>query len=189
MTGSYSRFLRFGTALVAILLLSNVVAIAGSYAATRDPQEYFFQQSFGDLREELQTAKQDGKKALLIMFDNADCPWCLKMKTTILNQVEVQDYFRKHFQIIEIDTEGSKPVINFDGKQYLEKDFTLILNRVRATPVFIFFDLNGKQIVRHTGTVRDQAEFMWLGEFVVGEHYKTKRFAVYKRERMAAIGK
>jgi len=181
--------LRCSKAVVLAVFFVGVATANTGHAATRDPQEHFFQQSFGDLREELQTARQSGKKAVFMMFDNAECPWCHKIKTTILNQVEVQDYFRKNFQIVRVDTEGSNPIIDFDGKEYLEKDYTLLVNRVRATPVFIFFDLEGKQIFRHTGTVRDQAEFMWLGEFVVGEHYKTKRFAVYKRERMAASGK
>jgi len=172
--------------LALVFLFSGVVTASG---ATRDPGEYFFHQSFGDLREELQTAKQDGKRALLIMFDNAECPWCHKMKTGILNQVSVQDYYRKHFQIIRVDTEGGNPIIDFSGNEMKEKDYTLKVNRVRATPVFIFFDLNGEQIVRYTGAVRDIDEFMWLGEFVAGEHYKKQPFAKYKRERKAASGK
>jgi thioredoxin-related protein len=137
----------------------------------------------------LQTARKDGKSALLIMFDNADCPWCHKMKISILNQVSVQDYYRKHFQIIRVDTEGSNPLIDFSGKEMLEKDYTLKVNRVRATPVFIFFDLKGEQIVRYTGAVRNVDEFMWLGEFVAGEHYKTTNFSKYKRQRRAATAK
>lgn len=152
---------------------------------TRDPGEYFFHQSFGDLREELQTAKKEGKKGIFIMFDNAECPWCFKMKTTVLNQVAVQDYFRKHFIIIRVDTEGSEMITDFTGKEQRHKDFALIQNRVRATPVFLFFDANGKQLVKYTGATRDISEFLWLGEFVVGDHYKTKRFAIYKRERRA----
>lgn len=167
-----------------VLLLLTVVAVQ-AHAATRDPIEHFFHPSFGDLREELQTARGEGKSGLLIMFDNAECPWCHKMKTSILNQVSVQDYYRKHFQIIRIDTEGGNPIVDFDGQEMKEKDFTLKVNRVRATPVFIFYGLDGKQLTRFTGAVSTVQEFMWLGEFVVGKHYKTTRFANYKRQRKA----
>lgn len=153
---------------------------------TRDPGEYFFHQSFGDLREELQTAKNKGKKGIFIMFDNAECPWCFKMKTTVLNQVVVQEYYRKHFVIIRVDTEGSEIITDFTGKELRHKDFALKRNRVRATPVFLFFDVNGKQLVKYIGATRDINEFMWLGEYVVGDHYKTKRFTIYKRERRRA---
>ncbi len=168
------------------VLIIGLFGTAVASGATRDPIEHFFHQSFGDLREELQTAKQEGKRAILIMFDNAECPWCHKMKTSILNQVNVQDYYRKHFQIIRVDTEGGNPIIDFSGKEMLEKDYTLKVNRVRATPVFLFFDLKGEVIVRYTGAARNIDEFMWLGEFVVGEHYKNTRFSKYKRARKAA---
>ncbi|MEE8482245.1 MAG: thioredoxin fold domain-containing protein [Acidiferrobacterales bacterium] len=167
---------------VFILLVSATQAADG----TRDPGEHFFHQSFGDLREELQTAKSQGKKGILIMFDNDECPWCAKMKATILNQVVVQEYFRKHFIIVRVDTEGSEMIIDFTGKELQHKDFALKLNRVRATPAFLFFDVNGKQLVKYTGAARNVNEFMWLGEFVVGDHYKTKRFTIYKRERRRA---
>ena len=172
--------------LICVVLLLGLIGAGSVNGAIRDPGEHFFHPSFGDLREELQTAKKSGKKAVLIMFDNHECPWCLKMKTSILNQSHVQDYFREHFQIIRVDTEGGNPIIDFSGKEMLEKDFTLTVNRVRATPVFIFFDLTGKKIVRYTGAVRNIEEFMWLGEFVVGGHYKSTRFSRYKRTRKAA---
>jgi len=168
---------------VFVLLTSVAQAVDG----TRDPGEYFFHQSFGDLREELQTAKSQGKKGIFIMFDNAECPWCAKMKASVLNQVAVQEFFRKHFIIVRVDTEGSELITDFTGRELPHKDFALKHNRVRATPVFLFLDANGKQLVKYTGATRDIKEFMWLGEFVVGDHYKTKRFAVYKRERRRAI--
>lgn len=170
------------------IFLLGLVSVPQVHANLRDPSEYFFNQSFGDLRDELATAKKEGKRGILMMFENTDCPWCHKMKTTILNRSEVQDYFRSNFRILTIDTEGGNPITNFDGKQMPEKDYALKVNRVRATPVFIFFDLSGKPIVRYTGATRDLNEFMWLGKYVVDGLYKKLPFAKYKRERMAAIG-
>ena len=169
----------------AALVIGPVVQAA---TETRDPGDHFFSQSFGDLREELATARKQGKKGLFIMFHNTECPWCEKMRTNVLNQVSVQDYFRQYFINLQIDTEGSEMVTDFDGKQMMEKDFALKHNRVRATPVFIYLDTNGQQLVKYTGATRDVQEFMWLGEFIVGEHYKNKRFAIYKRERQQAAG-
>lgn len=172
------------TRIVLTLLLAFTTTF--SLAATRDPVEFFFSQSFGDLREEAATAKKEGKVGLLIMFDNAECPWCRKMKATVLNQDFVQDYYRKYFRAIEVDTEGSNPIINFDGKEMMEKDYTLKVHRVRATPVFLFLDLEGKKTTRYTGAVSSVEEFMWLGEFVAKGHYKTTNFSKFKRQRQAA---
>jgi len=152
----------------------------------RDAATNFFYPGFGDLREELDTARKEGKQGVLVMFDDAECPWCHKMKTTILNQPAVQDYFRARFRPVRVDTRGDAPMTDFQGKDTTGKDFSFKVNRVRATPVFIFFDLDGNTLVRHTGPTRSAEEFLWLGEFVADGHYKRTNFAAYKQERRGA---
>ena len=36
---------------------------------------------------------------------------------------------------------------------------------------------------RYTGASRNVQEYMWLGEFIVDDHYKTTKFSVYKRQK------
>lgn len=160
-----------------------VCAVSLWAAVGRDPFTHFFYQSFGDLREEAATARAAGQRGLFVMFDDEECPWCHKMKTTILNQPEVQAYYRKYFRPIRIDTKGDQTVIDFQGKEWLEKDYAFKVFRVRATPVFIFFDLDGKVLYRHIGIVRDVQEFLWLADYVAQGHYRNQKFTVYKRER------
>jgi len=158
---------------------------AGLADALRDPISNFFHQSFGDLQEELATARDENKRGLLVMFESDDCPWCKKMRALILNRAAVQDYYRNHFRIVTVDTEGDTEIVDFTGQSVPEKDFALKHNRVRATPVFAFFDLDGALMFKYTGATRDIDEFMWLGEFVVDDYYKTEKFPNYKRERRA----
>lgn len=153
--------------------------------ATRSATDYFFHQSFGDLTEELTTAKDEEKFGIMVMFETTECPWCEKMKQRVLNQVDIQDYFRKHFQIITVDTEGDVPIVNFEGVEMPERDFAFVHNRVRATPVFLFFDIEGKPVARYTGATRNAKEFRMLGEYVVEGHYATQNFTKYKRARLS----
>ena len=155
-------------------------------AAARDPMTHFFEQSFGNLKDELALVKQEGKLGIFIMFNDPDCPWCQKMKATMLSQPAVQDYYRQHFRLLHVDTRGDTTLTDFSGREMTEKDFAFKEHRVRATPVFIFFGLDGKPTLRYTGAARDVDEFLWLGEFVVGGEYKTRNFTTYKRERLAA---
>jgi thioredoxin-related protein len=159
--------------------------VAAAADTLRDPMANFFHQSFGDLQEELDTARTEDKRGLLVMFESEDCPWCKKMHALVLNQAPVQDYYRQHFRIVSVDTEGDTELIDFNGQPMPEKDFALKHNRVRATPVFAFFDLDGDLIFKYTGATRDIDEFMWLAEFVVDGRYKTENFPKYKRERRA----
>ena len=155
-----------------------------AHAELRDPQAYFFMPKMGDFQEELATAREDGKQGVLIMFEMEDCPFCYRMKHTILNRSEVQDWYRKHFLIYSVDIKGDTPMTDFQGKSTTEKAFAL-KNRARATPVFMFFGLDGKPLTRFTGAAESEAEFMLLGQYVVQGAYKSVPFNVYKRQSHA----
>lgn len=166
---------------VSLGVLAMSLAIAGSTA--RDPAEFFFQETFGDFHEELALAREQQKQAILVFFEQEDCPFCHRMKTTILNQPEVQDYFREHFRIFSVDIEGDLEITDFKGRQATQKDFAFKEYNVRATPVVAFFDLDGNLIARHTGPTSDAQEFLWLGEYVADGHFRTQSFTRYKQER------
>ena len=130
------------------LVLTLFAGLALAADPGRDPGRYFFNQSFGDFSEELATARQEGKDGILLMFEMDECPFCHRMKTTVLNQPKVQDYFREHFLIFPVDVEGDIEIVDFTGKTETQKDFALKQFRVRATPVFAFFDLDGNLVAR-----------------------------------------
>lgn len=169
--------------LLALFLLC--VSATAWAQAPRDPATYFFDQSLGDFQEELAVARDNGKTGILLFFELQDCPFCERMKETVLNQPEVQDYFKKHFAIYPVDIEGQVQIVDFQGNRLTEQEFAFEHNRVRATPVFLFVNLDGEPVARYTGATRDKQEFMWLGEYVVEEIYKEQSFTRYKRERRA----
>ena len=105
------------------------------------------------------------------------------MMKNIMNRASVQDFYREHFQIILVNVDGDTLITDFEGNEVQEKDFALKHNRIRATPTFLFFDLSGSLATRYTGTTKNIEEFMWLGEYVVDEHYKKDKFIRYKRNR------
>ncbi len=116
----------------------------------------------------------------MLFFEMDDCPFCERMKVTILNQSEVQDYYRKHFLVFPIDTQGDVPMTDFKGNETVEKAFAL-QQRVRATPVIMFFDLEGSPVARHTGPSKDKDDFLMLGRYVVEGAYRQMPFERYKK--------
>jgi len=159
-----------------------VFCIGTGFAETRDAEQYFFDMKMGDFKYELATAKKEGKTGILIMFEQEGCPFCFRMKNTILNQSEVQDYYHKHFLIFLLDIRGSIPMQDFTGKETTEKAFS-VEHRVYGTPVFDFFDLDGNLITRFPGTAKNVDEFMLLGKCVVDGACKSTSFAVYKKNQ------
>lgn len=165
---------------LALLLLSAAVLADNK---PRDPYKFFFDESFYDMTEELETAREAGKQGILLMFEMDECPFCHRMKTTVLNQPEVQEYFKKHFLILPVDIEGDVEMVNFKGADTTMKDFAFKEYRVRATPVFAFYDLDGRYIkrARYTGATKNKEEFLLLGQYVVEQEYLKQPFARYKR--------
>jgi thioredoxin-related protein len=153
--------------------------------APRDPGEYFFHETFGDFSEELETVRSEGKTGILMMFEMDECPFCHRMKTTVLNQPDVQDFYRQHFRIFAVDIEGDIEITDFNGNATTMKRFAFEEYRVRATPVFAFFDSDGKFIkrARFTGATRDKDEFLLLGQYVIDGAFNDQTFTRYKRSK------
>ena len=151
---------------------------------TRDVK-LFFDETFNDMQDELETAKTDGKKGLLLMFEMDECPFCHRMKTTVLNRSDIQDFYKENFRIITVDVEGDLELTNFSGEATTQKDFALKEFRARATPVFQFIDLEGKPFKngRLTGATKDAEEFLQLGKYITTSKNEEMPFTKFKNEQ------
>ncbi|MCW8933384.1 MAG: thioredoxin family protein [Gammaproteobacteria bacterium] len=165
------------------LVLFIAILVSSMQTKLYASEQAFFDKSFGDFSEELEIAKEEGKKGVFIFFEMDECPFCHRMKTTVLNQSEVLSFYKKHFKIFQVNIEGDVEMTDFQGNDTTQKDFSFKQQRVRATPVFAFFDLNGKRVVKYTGPTSSVEEFIWLGEYMVNEDYKKSSFTRYKRAR------
>jgi len=160
---------------IACLLL----CLSGTLAAAS--LEGFFQETLGDLREDLAQARDEGKEGILLFFEMDECPFCHRMKETVFSKPEVQAWYGEHFMVIPIDIEGDVPITDFQGHETTMKDFAFRRFRVRATPVMVFIDLEGRPVARYTGPTRDAEEFLLLGRYVAEKKYREMPFARYKR--------
>jgi thioredoxin-related protein len=169
------------------VLLLAVMPLVSHASTPRDPYQHFFEQSLGDLTEELEIAREDGKQGVFVFFELDECPFCHRMKQTVLNQPEVQDYFRQNFHSLAVDIEGDIEIVDFAGNDTTQKEFARA-NRVRATPLLAFFDLDGKLVFKYVGAPSGVEEFLWMGEYVAQQVYletddrgMNVRFTSYKR--------
>lgn len=166
-------------------LLFGLTPFTTQAAPGKDPYKHFFNETFGDYSEELAAAREQGKKGVLLFFEMDECPFCHYMKENVLNQPEVQAYFRENFLSFAVDIKGDVEITDFKGRNLSQKDFSET-SRVRATPVFAFYDLDGNEVHRHTGKTTGVDEFMMIGEFVADGIYKNQRFTAYKRNKRKA---
>ncbi len=173
-------------AVPAVFLLALSVLVTGVVAAgepeTRDPREFFFEQTFGDLPEEMQAAREQGKIGMLLFFEAESCPYCQYMLRKIFNQKHVQDWYRERFVNIAVDIHGDVELKDFDGITLPSKVFS-DHRRVFLTPVVSFLNLNGVEIYRHLGMTKTPEDFLLLGEYIEGEHYFDTEFKVFAKAR------
>lgn len=163
---------------VSVLLMLNTITARAADIEFRDPRQYFFIQSFGDMPEELLTARSQHKQGILLFFEADGCPYCVAMLKGVLSQKKVQDWYRERFSSIAIDIRGDVEIKDFDQITLPEKVFAEH-RRVFLTPTMSFIDLDGVEIYRHTGMVKTAEELLLMGEYIEGKHYFDTEFKVY----------
>jgi len=171
--------------LAGVVLCALAAPVLG--AESRDPYQHFFASGTDDLKAELGDAKRSGKKALFVMFEQDGCPGCIYMKEHVLNRRDVQKFYREHFLNFSFNIYGAAPLDDFTGRNVTEKAFALATG-IRATPTLMFYDLEGREIVRITGAIKDPREFIVLGEFVASGAHRSRKFAEFLRERRQKKG-
>jgi thioredoxin-related protein len=160
--------------LLILSLLVTSVALAKA-SDTRNPREYFFALTFGDLPEEMALARDEGKLGMLLFFEAEDCPYCHHMLKNVFNQENVQDWYQERFVSIAIDIHGDVEMQDFAGVTLPAKVFS-DQQGVFLTPVMSFVDLDGEEIYRHLGMIGTPQEFLLLGEYIQGGHYDDIRY-------------
>jgi thioredoxin-related protein len=169
-----------------VLFLLLCVSFTATPAELRDPQA-FFDLNMGDLKAEAAEAKGEGKKALMVMFEQEGCPGCRHMRTQVLNRKEVQDYYRANFANLSLDIWSSVPIRDFGSREQTEKAYAQAA-KVKGTPTFVFYDLAGAEIARFFGVIETPEEFLLLGRFISSGAYKTRDFAHYKSQNLPKKG-
>ena len=165
--------------MLSILVTSVALAKASD---TRNPREYFFTLTFGDLPEEMALARDQGKLGMLLFFEAEDCPYCHHMLKKVFNQVAVQDWYKERFVSIAIDIHGDVEMQDFAGVTLPSKVFS-DQQGVFLTPVMSFVELDGKEIYRHLGMIETPQESLLLGTYVQDGHYKDVRYDDFAKAR------
>ncbi|SFM24866.1 Thioredoxin-related protein [Ectothiorhodospira mobilis] len=176
--GRHNRLTRLPALL--LLLLATALPLQAP-AQERDPYKHLFGMTFGDFQEELAMAREEDKKAVMIFFEMDGCPYCRYMKEEVLNRPEVQDYYNTHFASFAVDVEGALEITDFQGRTTTEREWAAA-HGVHVTPVFLFFDLEGEPIARHTGTTDGPGPFLKLGRYVAEGHYRDQSLEAFLKE-------
>ena len=158
-------------------------------------QPWFIQNSFLDLKEELQAAKDAGKR-LVIVVERKGCPYCAKMHEVYFQRPEICSFLRKHFAFLQINQQGAREVTDFGGESMPESKW---YRKYRAffTPNIVFLDddvenigfkaVEERIVARMDGLWPEDA-FLAMFEYVWDRGYEKGGFVKWLTSRKKSAG-
>ncbi len=96
----------------------------------------WLQETFLDVREDLATANEQGKR-LLIIWEQRGCIYCNKMHNEIFPQPVIDTLIRENFYVVQMNLFGDVEVTDLDGTVLPERDMAVRWGVV-FTPTMMF---------------------------------------------------
>lgn len=120
-------------------------------------------------------------KPLLVMFEQSDCHSCDLLHASPLKKKESLDKLKK-FSVVQLNMWSENSVITPKGKRVVIKKWAEKLN-VNYAPTLIFFDPNGKEVMR-SESVMHFYRLNSVLQFIVEKAYlKYKNYAEWKLQK------
>jgi thioredoxin-related protein len=99
-------------------------------------KQTWMRDTFKDLREDLEEARDEGKR-LVLFFEQRGCIYCRKMHTEVFSDPDISYYIRDNYFVVQLNLHGDVEVTDFDGEVLSEKDMARKW-RVMFTPNIVF---------------------------------------------------
>ncbi|MBZ0163447.1 MAG: thioredoxin family protein [Notoacmeibacter sp.] len=158
----------------------------------------WFLQSFLDIGDDFTEAKAAGK-GLVIVVEQAGCPYCREMHRVNLRDPEIVDIIRANFNVVQLDLRGSREVVDTDGTAMAERDLIRKWGML-FTPTLIFLakdgDPAGKPAAQAAAAIMPgyfkPYHFVSMFDYVASGAYHDRffqDFIIERRQRLEAEGK
>ena len=122
----------------------------------------WMQDTFKDLREDLEEANAEGKR-LVLFFEQIGCIYCTKMHKEVFSKEKVSNYINDNFFVVQLNLHGDIEVTDFDGEVLPEKDIARKWG-ILFTPSILFLPPE----VESSSSAQQAAVAMMPGAFSAG---------------------
>jgi thioredoxin-related protein len=154
--------LRLIAALFAVFL-----ALAGGTADADPPPGYPFVAFDEGLR-----AAAASNKPVFVYFGRYGCAWCDKTNKESFSDAELRRLYPDHYVLVYVDAESGRRLTLPSGERITEMELGARF-RAHATPLFVFLEPGGREIVKIPGfkTIQDFKDY---DRYVHGGHYRSQ---------------
>ena len=147
------------TALLSSVALNTIALEVGDDGLHKTK---WMQNTFKDLREDLEEANAEGKR-LVLFFEQIGCIYCTKMHKEVFSKEIISNYIEDNFFVVQLNLHGDIEVTDFDGEVLPEKDMARKWG-ILFTPSIIFLP----QQVNDDDSAQQAAVAMMPGAFHPG---------------------
>lgn len=140
----------------------------------------WFKTSFYDLNEDLNDAREAGKRGIMVIFSQENCNHCLAFIKATLGDPDVKKRLSKNFDVIGMDIFNDLEVTDIDGSVTPIKDFA-VKHRAYTTPTIMFYGIENARLVKIVGFYPPE-KFLSVLDYIDGGYYRTTRLSQYFRD-------
>jgi thioredoxin-related protein len=146
----------------------------------------WFVETFLDLQEDLNNARESDKKGLIVVFSTVGCSYCYKFAQETLHDPDVVDLLRRDFDALALEIFSDDFMVSPWGEELRVKEFAKKLG-ADFTPATYFFDLEGKPRLRIVGFY-PSGRFSSAMRYVAEGHYHEVSFRGFLTAESQASG-
>lgn len=141
----------------------------------------WFKESFLDISEDASEAAAENKHVMLF-FQRDDCPYCERMLRESIDAEPLRSFIQEHFDVIAINTKGSREIAFDANTTVTEKELTEKL-QVKHTPNLFFLNHENNAVARLNG-YRSPARMKHLLDYVQTKAYLKTTLPDYMAEHV-----
>ena len=140
-----------------LALIGLLLGLAASPASAFDDSAVtlfghpsWFKQSFYDLRDDLDDARQGGKRGVALFFTTQGCAYCRRMLQTTFADPQFIGRMRAAFDVIGLEMFDDSEITDWQGGILRIKQFA-VREGAQFSPTLIFYDTDGRRLLRLVG--------------------------------------
>ena len=143
----FNKFLKILLLAMSPLFVTQVIALEVGDDGLHKTK--WMQDTFKDLREDLEEANAEGKR-LVLFFEQIGCIYCTKMHKEVFSKEKVSNYIDDNFFVVQLNLHGDIDVTDFDGDVLPEKNIArkwgiLFTPSILFLPPAVDSDLSAQQ--------------------------------------------
>jgi thioredoxin-related protein len=147
----------------------------------------WFKESFFDLPQDLDDARKQGKRGVILFLGQKACNHCQAFIDTTFKDPATQSRVRKSYAVVGVDIFSDLELTDADGSVSAIKDFADI-QAARLTPTLLFYSVDDGRVLKIVGLYPPE-KFNQVLDYLEGEHYKQEKLGQYLRRLSTTVAK